>query len=319
MPYKKGNDVTLKIGMLFPDYASQFVGMAKELYDNSRLIQEYFDEASNCLNINFIKLCFASSDSELSKICHAYPSLFLVSSAVAGLLHEQGIVPYKVAGYNLGEYAALCAIGSLNLPDGLYFLSKFAAFYQETLEKLDVRTINIAGLSTRILQEHLKNINNKNTNVTIAAYQTHKAHTLTGIRNHINDLEFQILKMHKVRISDIPTEAGLHSPFMCSVTTALKMYSEKIDIKNAPVSFISGFDGVTTLQGSSIKEKLMQQIHSPILWKNVMKDMQDCDIFVHIGPGNTLSNTTSSYYPEKPLFTINKQSDLDKLRDYLDN
>jgi len=309
--------VALKIGMLFPDYASQFVGMAKELYDNSRLIQEYFEEASNCLNINFIKLCFASSDSELSKIIHAYPSLFLVSSAVAALLHKKGIIPHKVAGYNLGEYAALCSIGSLTLPDGLYFLSKFAVLYQEKLEDLDVRTITISGLSERMLQEQLRVSNNESFHVGIAAYRTHNVHTLTGMRNGIDALELQVLKNHKAHVSDIPTEAGLHSPFMDSVVSSLKMYSEKIDIYNAPISFVSGVDGVSTLKGTSIKEKLIHQISSPILWKNVMKDMDDCDMFVHIGPGNTLSYTTRVYYSSKPLFTINKQSDLDKLMDYL--
>lgn len=34
----------MKIGMLFPGYGSQFVGMAKELYDDSRTIQEYFEK-----------------------------------------------------------------------------------------------------------------------------------------------------------------------------------------------------------------------------------------------------------------------------------
>ena len=45
----------MKVGMLFPDYGSQYVGMAKELYDSSRVMQELFEEASNCLNINFVK------------------------------------------------------------------------------------------------------------------------------------------------------------------------------------------------------------------------------------------------------------------------
>ena len=44
----------MKIGMLFPGYGSQFVGMDKDLYDESRTFQEYFEEASNCLNVNFV-------------------------------------------------------------------------------------------------------------------------------------------------------------------------------------------------------------------------------------------------------------------------
>ncbi len=310
--------MALKIGMLFPDYASQFVGMAKELYDNSRLIQEYFEEASNCLNINFVKLCFASSDSELVKMSYAYPSLFLVSSAISALLREKGIVPYKVAGYSLGEYAALCSIGSITLPDGLYFLSKFAALYQGELNGLDVRTIKVKGLLTKKLKKLLETSGNKNSQIVISSYQADNIHTIVGVRNAINAVELSILKINNVEVKDIPSEAGLHSLFMTPVSSALKMYSEKIDINNTNISFITGVDGLPIYLGASIKEKLIQQIYSPLLWKNVMKDMHDCDIFIHIGPGNTLSYITSIFYPKKLLFVINKQSDLDKLIQYLD-
>src|SRR3984957_20471227 len=111
----------MKIAFLFPGYGSQFVGMGKELYDESRIIQEYFEEASNCLNINFVKLCFASSDAELGKVTNAYGSLFLTRSAIAALLNEQRTVPDVVAWHALGELSAICSMHGISLPDGLYF------------------------------------------------------------------------------------------------------------------------------------------------------------------------------------------------------
>src|SRR5690606_20836996 len=126
----------MKIGMVFPAQGSQFVGMGKELYDDSRIMQEYFEQASNCLDINFVKLCFASSDAELSILNHTYTSLFLVSSSLYALLKDAGIEPSIVAGYNIGEYAAMHAASSLSLPDGLYLLNKYANFYQDLLKEL---------------------------------------------------------------------------------------------------------------------------------------------------------------------------------------
>ena len=72
----------MKVALVFPGYGSQFVGMAKELYDESRLIQEYFEDASNCLNINFVKVCFASSENELGRLDTAFVSIFLVRFSI---------------------------------------------------------------------------------------------------------------------------------------------------------------------------------------------------------------------------------------------
>ncbi len=93
----------MKKVILFPGYGSQYVGMAKELYDESRIMQEYFEEAANCLDTNFVKLCFASSDADVTQAPAAYTSIFLVSCSIYSLIKDRGIVADLVTGYNTGE------------------------------------------------------------------------------------------------------------------------------------------------------------------------------------------------------------------------
>ena len=95
-----------------------------------------------------LKLCFASSDAELSKMQNAYPAMFLVSSSIAALLKQEGIEPHVVAGYNTGEYAALFAAKAMSFPDGLYLLHKYAQSYQELLDELkEVDLVRVTGIS----------------------------------------------------------------------------------------------------------------------------------------------------------------------------
>src|SRR5436190_23732080 len=101
----------MKIGFIFPGYGNQFVGMGKELYDEFRIVQEYFEEAYNCLNINFVKLCFASSEQELATISNSHISIFLVGASLFALLKEQGIKCDLIAGYGIGSYTALFSAG----------------------------------------------------------------------------------------------------------------------------------------------------------------------------------------------------------------
>ena len=123
-----------RVGVVFPGYGEQFIGMGKDLYDHSRIVQEYFEQAAGSVDINFVKLCFASSDVELCKMANAYTSLFLMGACVQAILKESGIEPDIVAGYNNGESAALFSAGCFSLPDGLYLLNKFSSFYQEFID-----------------------------------------------------------------------------------------------------------------------------------------------------------------------------------------
>ena len=125
----------LKIGMIFPGQGSQFLGMGKELHDKERIIQEYFDQASSCLDVNFTRLCFASSEKELRKVANIQNAVFLVSSAIYKLLNEKyGIKPDLVAGHSLGEYTAIHAAGGMAFADALYLLNKRSVFMDASVQ-----------------------------------------------------------------------------------------------------------------------------------------------------------------------------------------
>jgi len=45
--------------------------MGRRLYDQERIVQEYFEEAASCLERNFVNLCFSSSDADLMATANA--------------------------------------------------------------------------------------------------------------------------------------------------------------------------------------------------------------------------------------------------------
>ncbi len=301
--------------MLFPDYGSQYVGMGKELYDSSRLMQEYFEEASNCLSINFVKLCFASSEIELASIANAYPSIFLLSSALAGVLKEQGIVPDIVAGCGLGEYAAIHTAGGLTLPDGLYFLSKFAQFYQELLATVSVRAIALSQITVRSVKKICTTIDEENQPY-ISVYYSDNYCVVVGDDTSIEQVKELAVKAG-ARCQEALLESGLHSMLMEQVATQLRIYVEKIDFHDLKVPLLANVDGKTVSKGTMVRDRIIKQITQPIRWDMVLHNIKDWDIIVEIGPGNSLQKITSTIYPTKPYFTINQQSDIQLLLDYI--
>lgn len=313
----------MKIGMLFPGYGSQFVGMGKELYDDSRVMQEYFEEASNCLDVNFVKLCFASSDAELAQFHNAYPAIFLMSTSIAALLKERGIVPHVVAGYNLGEYSALSCAGSINLPDGLYLLNKYARAYQETLGSIDVVAVHVTGLASGDVERICSQVSTELQPVRVALYNSETDHIVTGHRFAIASFGDAVRQIKdesgdsSIKVAEISLGVGLHSSLMDGVINNFKMYLAKADFKDTALLAISAIHANELGSGQQVRDAIIEQIHSSVRWHDVMKKLADCDCFIEVGPGSELSAFARQMYPHKTIMTVNKPSDVEEIINYI--
>ena len=300
--------------MLFGGYSSQSVGMGKEFYDEYRIVQEYFEEASNCLGINFVKLCFASSDAQLSKIQNAYPSLFLVQTALAALLLQQGIRPTALAGYCDGEFSAFCVGGGINLPDGLYLIGKYAFLYEELLKSGAFGAQRVMGISAPELEQACQQASTEQEIVFIGIYYDQQDHLVTGHKKAIERLVTIITAQKQVRFEYAGVGLGLHSLLMKDIVKLVKMYMEKIDFKAMKIPCLSAFDGIGLVQGIELKVHLLDHIHKPLRYISLLPALQSYDVIIEIGKNSTLHHLVKQYYPEKQIFEIKKCADLCALK-----
>lgn len=307
----------MKIGMLFPGYGSQFVGMGKELYNHSRVVQEYFEEASNCLDRNFVKLCFASSDAELSKLTNAYPALFLVSVATAAACKEAGIELDLVAGHGLGEYSALCTAKGLSFPDGLYLLNKLSQFYLELREQLDVKAVMVDGLSARKLKQICKENSSAEAEAQIAIYENKTEHIVTGHTEAVNAVAETASDAGADKVKTVQVEEGFHTPILTDLVNQLKMYLTKVDFKDVNISLITNVDAKPVHNAKQVQNAVMRQIVEPLYWHDVLKQFAHIDLILVPAPSKLLLNELSAYYPEKKIMAIQQLSDIDEIKKYI--
>src|SRR3954468_11269689 len=106
---------------IFPGQGSQAVGMGAALAQASRTARDVFEQVDEALGQNLFRLMPEGPDDELKLTENAQPAIMAHSVAVFRALTKDGGVDLTkaaifVAGHSLGEYSALCAAGSFDLP-----------------------------------------------------------------------------------------------------------------------------------------------------------------------------------------------------------
>lgn len=305
----------MKVGMVFSGYGSQFVGMGKELYDQNRSVQEIFEEAASCLDTNFVKLCFASSDADIKKIENAYITLFIVGTAVAQVLKDAGVQPAKVAGYDMGEYAAVASIKGISNPDALYLLKKYATLFQALVDEDKYAVVRITGMKEADVKALCMQVTGGQERADIAVYESDERFVVSGTQEAVQDLVEAIKKKKGVKTKVIATGSGLHSPVMDDVIKNVKMYLEKVDFKDTQVPFISGVIAEPLQTGETIRAALMQHIHAPTQWAQVMQMFKDCDLILEVGPGEHLQDLLKQVYPDKKIYRVLNPEDIKRVQE----
>ena len=90
---------------VFPGQGAQFTGMGKDLYENSPLAKELFEQANEILGFRITDIMFEGTAEELKETKVTQPAVFLHSVILAKTLGAD-FKPEMVAGHSLGEFSA---------------------------------------------------------------------------------------------------------------------------------------------------------------------------------------------------------------------
>ncbi|MDZ7295574.1 MAG: ACP S-malonyltransferase, partial [candidate division KSB1 bacterium] len=119
------------IAFQFPGQASQYVGMAQDLFEASALARDYYARANEMLGFDLAEVSFNGPEERLKQTAITQPAIFVHSVVANELLRKRGVVPHMAAGHSLGEYSALVAAGALSFEDGLRLVKRRGELMQE--------------------------------------------------------------------------------------------------------------------------------------------------------------------------------------------
>lgn len=306
--------MTKRLGVVFPGYGQQFIGMGKDLYDESRLVQEFFEQAAGSVDINFVKLCFASSAEDISTIRNAYLAIYLFECSLYEILLQKGLKPDFLAGYGIGEYAACYASNSLSFIDGMYFINKYAQFYDNFIQQHAYSVLRVTrDFSLESLQQLIDVTATAEFPAYISAHNSPEGFYIAGSSTTIEKIE-QYCKEHTIRkVKDVGPGYELHSELVNDIVEQLSLYYHKIQFKPLLVPVITNVDGVYVTSSDALQSAMMRKISNRVQWLEVMQGFVGCDVIISVGPGDQLIEWFKELYPDKEYFMISTLKDIDSI------
>ncbi|MEC2134852.1 ACP S-malonyltransferase [Bacillus subtilis] len=280
-----------KIAFLFPGQGSQFIGMGKELYEQVPAAKRLFDEADETLETKLSSLIFEGDAEELTLTYNAQPALLTTSIAVLEKFKESGITPDFTAGHSLGEYSALVAAGALSFKDAVYTVRKRGEFMNEAVPAGEGAMAAILGMDAEALKQVTDKVTEEGNLVQLANLNCPGQIVLSGTAKGV-ELASELAKENGAKRA-IPLEVSgpFHSELMKPAAEKLKEVLDACDIKDADIPVISNVSADVMTEKADIKEKLIEQLYSPVRFEESINKLvaEGVTTFIEIGPGKVLS------------------------------
>jgi [acyl-carrier-protein] S-malonyltransferase len=303
-----------KIAYIFPGQGAQYVGMGKDLYDQSPEARELFERADRILGFSLSRICFEGPETELKQTKNTQPAIFLhstVCSMLMGPREDAGMT----AGHSLGEYTALVFAGALSFEDGLRLVRLRGELMQKAGEDQPGTMAAIVGCEPEVVAAVCEEASSAGI-VQCANFnspgQIVVSGSVPGVRKAMEIAKTRGAKLAK----ELVVSGAFHSPLMESARTGLRAALASVTMHNARIPVYANVTAGPVQSAAEIRDLLDRQLTSAVRWEESVRRMiaDGATGCIEVGPGKVLQGLVKRIDPAIPVGGVEKFEDIQSIK-----
>jgi [acyl-carrier-protein] S-malonyltransferase len=302
-----------KTAFVFPGQASQYVGMARDLFDASDKVRRLFAKASDILGFDLQEVCFNGPMEVLTRTEHTQPAVLVHSLAVMLELEMESCRPNYCAGHSLGEYSALACAGVMTFDDAIAAVRDRSRLMKAACDSTHGTMAAAIGGDSDSLEKLISD--SRAVGVLQAAnYNSPGQVALSGDIAAIDFAKEKYREYGFKRMLPLQVGGAFHSPLMQYASDRMQDALSGLQFSDASCPVIPNVTAEPESDGDELRQLLVRQIMSPVKWMQSMQKMYDLGVtrFVEIGPGKVLSGLIGKTLTGVEIENVDTMSDVER-------
>lgn len=311
----------MSYALLFPGQGAQFVGMAKDLYDDYPSAREVFDEADRALGFSLTSITFDGPEEKLKLTAYTQPAILAASVAVFDVLRKDigvDFAPAFVAGHSLGEYSALVSSGALSLADGVRLVHVRGKLMQEAVPEGQGAMAAVLGLDDSSVEEICRSCDGDM--VCEAANFNSPGQVVISGHDEAIKKAVELLKAKGAkRAVPLNVSAPFHCRLMTPVADRLLEEMDRCSWSDSRWPLVANVSASSASTVKDIRDGLYRQTYSPVRWVESIRFMVESGVssFLELGPGNVLAGLAKKCSKGVKTLSVGSSADLERAVDFL--